>query len=526
MTFALALVAMGSSPARADWQCDTVEGFNLEMSAQGSFATSVTVTYTLSGANPADYFNTKACLAQLRDTRCALGADAAIKLYGPADPPNAAHPSGTLKFEYGDACCGQAICDEGWADPNPSEVIFVDGSEVCQVTVTLDPLEYGYSITCGGATYTALGQNTDSIGVTQVEILRYALSGGGYTWEMPNATAANAQVCYEAAEGPLQSVTVPVLEDVTASMGSPDAVYADITDLSVGAGDSEIYLKFQVPAIWGRITAATLSLRAGDYSSAEGDGADLRVVPDSSWSEATLTWNSRPSASGALLGRVGPVSQNQWSSVEVTSALTGAGPLSIALVPAPTDLNSAHFQSKEASAANAPFLRISYEVVDGDGDGVPDGPDCDDSDPDRHPGAVELCNGLDDDCDGLVDEGCPCSNGDTRACGTEEGACVAGVETCAAGEWGPCLGGVGPVAEICADGLDNDCDGVVDNGCTAADGGPDDPGHPPIRTGCSSCSAGDSLGPVALIPLLAFFGLVLGAFGRRRGKGRSRGATR
>lgn len=33
------------------------------------------------------------------------------------------------------------------------------------------------------------------------------------------------------------------------------------------------------------------------------------------------------------------------------------------------------------------------------------GPDCDDHDPDVHPEQVEVCNGVDDNCDGLVDEG-------------------------------------------------------------------------------------------------------------------------
>ena len=89
------------------------------------------------------------------------------------------------------------------------------------------------------------------------------------------------------------------------------------------------------------------------------------------------------------------------------------------------------------------------------------GADCNDQIPGIHPGAPELCNGLDDNCDGRIDEGNPAGGAPCHIAGLE-GACAIGVTSCANGPM-TCVQTTFPTPEVC-NGLDDDCDGQIDEG--------------------------------------------------------------
>lgn len=99
----------------------------------------------------------------------------------------------------------------------------------------------------------------------------------------------------------------------------------------------------------------------------------------------------------------------------------------------------------------------------------------------------ETCDGVDNDCNNRIDDAIPPEVGGKCTSTEAVGACAVGISVCADGK--PSCKPSGPSSEVCNNGVDEDCDGRVDNGC----------GPQPDCSGkqCGSDGAGGSCGACA-----------------------------
>ncbi|NOY94464.1 MAG: hypothetical protein GXP55_25080 [Deltaproteobacteria bacterium] len=132
------------------------------------------------------------------------------------------------------------------------------------------------------------------------------------------------------------------------------------------------------------------------------------------------------------------------------------------------------------------------------------GDDCDDGDATVHPSASEVCNGFDDDCNGMTDEGVIQSyfadcDGDGWGVGEATMGCSPPADppsTCSVVSWAAADGDCDdadadahPTATEICDGIDNDCDGAIDG--SVAEAWCNDPAQlAAAHAASSTCSAG------------------------------------
>jgi large repetitive protein len=246
----------------------------------------------------------------------------------------------------------------------------------------------------GGDVALSWNASTDDVGVTGYDVHRSATSGftpsagtkiattasPGYTdtgrpagtWyyrvvardAAGNAGDPSAQASATVAAEPV-SLTVAPSADSYVNQGAPTTNYGSSGSLaSRGTPGYVSYLRFPVPAAppGTEVKAARLRITTtGETFAGSADDHTVRAGGNG-WTESTVTWNNRPSASGALLGTLTGAAQPATAySAELDPAQVQAlldGDATLAVTSTGTD--NLWFASNSGAAASRPTLVIDF----------------------------------------------------------------------------------------------------------------------------------------------------------------------
>ena len=119
-----------------------------------------------------------------------------------------------------------------------------------------------------------------------------------------------------------------------------------------GSGQTNSFLKFSVSGVTGAVSSAKLRLYVVQQSPSAGN---VFPVADTSWAEGTITWATSPTIGSTRIGQGGPASLGTWIEIDLGSAISGNGTVSLALVGASN--TAAWLSSREG--ANPPQLVLT-----------------------------------------------------------------------------------------------------------------------------------------------------------------------
>jgi hypothetical protein len=119
--------------------------------------------------------------------------------------------------------------------------------------------------------------------------------------------------------------------------------------------ETRAYLRFNVAGVTGSIIRARLFVHANSASSR---GYRVHAVTDGTWTEACLTYDNSPPV-GIIGGISGPFAAGNWTTVDVSSLVTGSGAVDLAMTG--IDDTAIAFSSREG--AQPPVLVVTASAV-------------------------------------------------------------------------------------------------------------------------------------------------------------------
>ena len=215
---------------------------------------------------------------------------------------------------------------------------FVDGDISASIKWTSDR-QKGTLATGGNVTVTGLVAGTHVLTATATD---------------SNKLKGQASVTITVVSG---AVSVVAVADAYVDASTPTTNLGAAKTLELGSTPEQVsYMRFVVTGTAGLdIESATLQLQVSTARGAPADaGGAVYKIADTGWDERTITYATRPTVDGAPLASRGAVAKGEAVEFDVTSAVTGNGPVVLAMTSASAD--PVKYNSREASSGRPTLL--------------------------------------------------------------------------------------------------------------------------------------------------------------------------
>ncbi len=175
--------------------------------------------------------------------------------------------------------------------------------------------------------------------------------GTQYVYRIDAFDGSNNHSALSASRSPATSATATYTftpaADAYVSSDAPTTNYGNSATVKTDASpDYHSYLRFNVSDMGGTITNATLRLYTSSSSAA---GYQVRNVTTQTWEEGAVNFSNAP-APGSVIGSSGGFASGSWTSVDVTSLISGSGVYDLAITTA--SATAMNFSSRDATSNN------------------------------------------------------------------------------------------------------------------------------------------------------------------------------